>query len=285
MPAPQITPDLRTAIELNIDAALAEDLGPGDLTAALIPETLEATATVITREQAVICGAPWFDAVFARIDPQVRVEWEIAEGETAEPNQCLCRLEGPARALLSGERTALNFLQTLSGTATAARRYADLLAGSGTQLLDTRKTLPGLRRAQKYAVFCGGGHNHRMGLYDAILIKENHIAAAGSITAAVAQARSLSPRVSVEVETENLAELDEALAAGADIIMLDEFGLEDMREAVRRTRGRAKLEVSGSVDEIRLRELTDIGVDYVSVGALTKHLHAVDLSMRFATAT
>ncbi len=285
MPAPQITPDLRTAIELNIDAALAEDLGPGDLTAALIPETLEAEATVITRERAVICGAPWFDAVFARIDPQVRVEWEIAEGETVEPDQLLCRLQGPARALLSGERTALNFLQTLSGTATAARRYADLLAGSGTQLLDTRKTLPGLRRAQKYAVVCGGGHNHRMGLYDAILIKENHIAAAGSITAAVAQARSLSPQVSVEVETENLAELDEALAAGADIIMLDEFGLEDMREAVRRTRGRAKLEVSGSVDEIRLRELTDIGVDYVSVGALTKHLHAVDLSMRFATAT
>ena len=285
MPAPQITPDLHTAIELNIDAALAEDLGSGDLTAALIPETLEAEATVITRERAVICGAPWFDGVFARIDSRVRVEWEVGEGETAEPDQLLCRLQGPARALLSGERTALNFLQTLSGTATAARRYADLLAGSNTQLLDTRKTLPGLRRAQKYAVFCGGGHNHRMGLYDAILIKENHIAAAGSITAAVAQARSLSPQVSVEVETENLAELDEALAAGADIIMLDEFGLEDMREAVRRTRSRAKLEVSGSVDEIRLRELRDIGVDYVSVGALTKHLHAVDLSMRFATAT
>ncbi|MEJ2654541.1 MAG: carboxylating nicotinate-nucleotide diphosphorylase [Acidihalobacter sp.] len=285
MPAPQIPPDLSTAIELNIDAALAEDLGPGDLTAALIPEALEAEATVITRERAVICGAPWFDAVFARIDPQVRVEWEIAEGETAEPNQPLCRLQGPARALLSGERTALNFLQTLSGTATAARRYANLLAGSNTQLLDTRKTLPGLRRAQKYAVACGGGHNHRMGLYDAILIKENHIAAAGSITAAVAQARNLSPQVSVEVETENLTELDEALTAGADIIMLDEFGLEDMREAVRRTRGRAKLEVSGSVDEARLRELTNIGVDYVSVGALTKHLRAVDLSMRFTAAT
>ncbi|MEJ2631866.1 MAG: carboxylating nicotinate-nucleotide diphosphorylase [Acidihalobacter sp.] len=285
MPAPQITPDLRTAIELNIDAALAEDLGPGDLTAALIPEALEAEATVITREQAVICGAPWFDAVFARIDPQVRVEWEIAEGETAEPNQPLCRLQGPARALLSGERTALNFLQTLSGTATATHRYANLLVGSNTQLLDTRKTLPGLRRAQKYAVACGGGHNHRMGLYDAILIKENHIAAAGSITAAVAQARNLSPQVSVEVETENLTELDEALTAGADIIMLDEFGLEDMCEAVRRTRGRAKLEVSGSVDEARLRELTNIGVDYVSVGALTKHLLAVDLSMRFTAAT
>ncbi|MEJ2480689.1 MAG: carboxylating nicotinate-nucleotide diphosphorylase [Acidihalobacter sp.] len=284
MPTPQITPDLRTAIELNIDAALTEDLGPGDLTAALIPETLEAEATVITRERAVICGAPWFDGVFARIDSRVRVEWEVGEGETAEPDQRLCRLQGPARALLSGERTALNFLQTLSGTATTARRYADLLAGSGTQLLDTRKTLPGLRRAQKYAVACGGGHNHRMGLYDAILIKENHIAAAGSITAAVAQARSLSPQVSVEVETETLAELDEALAAGADIIMLDEFGLEDMHEAVRRTRGHAKLEVSGSVDETRLRELTDIGVDYVSVGALTKHLHAVDLSMRFAAA-
>jgi nicotinate-nucleotide pyrophosphorylase (carboxylating) len=285
MPTPQITPDLRTTIEFNVDTALAEDLGPGDLTAALIPEALKAEATVITRERAVICGAPWFDAVFARIEPQVQVEWEIAEGETAEPDQCLCRLRGPARALLSGERTALNFLQTLSGTATAARRYANLLAGSNTQLLDTRKTLPGLRRAQKYAVACGGGHNHRMGLYDAILIKENHIAAAGSITAAVAQARSLSPQVSVEVETENLAELDEALAAGADIIMLDEFGLEDMREAVRRTRGRAKLEVSGSVDEARLRELTNIGVDYVSVGALTKHLRAVDLSMRFTAAT
>ena len=282
MPSPRIPPDLRAAIELNVDAALAEDLGSGDLTAALIPEALEAEATVITRERAVICGAPWFDAVFARIDPKVRVEWDVVEGEQAEPGQRLCRLQGPARALLSGERTALNFLQTLSGTATAARRYADLLADSDTRLLDTRKTLPGLRRAQKYAVVCGGGHNHRMGLYDAILIKENHIAAAGSITAAVALARSLSPQVDVEVETENLVELDEALAAGADIIMLDEFGMDDMREAVRRTRGRAKLEVSGSVDEARLRELTDIGVDYVSVGALTKHLHAVDLSMRFA---
>ena len=282
MPTPQITPDLRTSIELNVDAALAEDLGPGDLTAALIPEALEAEATVITREQAVICGAPWFDAVFARIDPRVHVEWEIAEGETTGPDQRLCRLQGPARALLSGERTALNFLQTLSGTATTAHRYAELLAGSATQLLDTRKTLPGLRRAQKYAVVCGGGHNHRLGLYDAILIKENHIAAAGSIAAAVAKARSLSPQVGVEVETENLAELEEALASGADIIMLDEFGLDDMREAVRRTRGRAKLEVSGSVDEARLRQLTDMGVDYVSVGALTKHLRAVDLSMRFA---
>lgn len=280
--APIPDQDLREVIQRNVETALAEDYGAGDLTAALIPETLEATAAVITRERAVICGAPWFDAVFAQLDPRVTVHWDVAEGEIATAGQQLCRLHGPARALLSGERTALNFLQTLSGTATATRRYADLLAGSDTRLLDTRKTLPGLRRAQKYAVRCGGGHNHRMGLYDAILIKENHIAAAGSLTAAVLQARKLAPTATVEVETENLDEVDEALAAGADIIMLDEFGVDDMREAVRRARGQAKLEVSGSVDESRLAQLAEIGVDYISVGALTKHLRAVDLSMRFA---
>ncbi|APZ41757.1 carboxylating nicotinate-nucleotide diphosphorylase [Acidihalobacter ferrooxydans] len=278
---PPIDADLALTIERNVTAALAEDYGSGDLTAALIPKDTQATATVITRENAVICGAPWFDAVFARIDPRIDIQWAVAEGDTATANQPLCRLRGPARALLSGERTALNFLQTLSGTATVTRRYADLLAGSDTRLLDTRKTLPGLRRAQKYAVRCGGGHNHRMGLYDAILIKENHIAAAGSIGAAVAQARALSPGVTVEVETENLAELDAALSAGADIIMLDEFTDADMREAVRRTRGRAELEVSGSVDETRLAQLANIGVDSISVGALTKHVRAVDLSMRF----
>nr|WP_083250897.1 carboxylating nicotinate-nucleotide diphosphorylase [Acidihalobacter aeolianus] len=239
---------------------------------------------VITRENAVLCGTAWFEAVFRRLSPNIAIEWQVADGDEVGENQLLCRLSGPARALLSGERTALNFLQTLSGTATATRHYVRLLAGTDTQLLDTRKTLPGLRAAQKYAVACGGGRNHRIGLYDAILIKENHIAAAGSIAAAVGAARAMAPGVQVEVETEHLGELDQALAAGADIVMLDDYSLEDMRTAVARTRGRARLEVSGGVDETQLRRIAETGVDYVSVGALTKHLRATDLSMRFTFA-
>ena len=273
---------LAAAIRRNVSAALEEDIGPGDLTAGLIPDTAWAEASVITREPAVVCGVRWFEGVFEALDPRVKVDWALAEGEMAEPGQILCRLQGPARALLSGERAALNFLQTLSGTATVTRRHVQRLAGTRTRLLDTRKTLPGLHLAQKYAVRCGGGQNHRMGLYDAILIKENHIAAAGSIGATVARARQIAPGACVEVETENLQEVDEALAAGADIIMFDEFSPAQTLEAVRRARGRAKLEISGSVDEARLAELAALGVDYISVGALTKHLHAIDLSMRIS---
>ncbi len=273
---------LERAIEKNVRAALEEDIGTGDLTASLIPEAAYAEATVISREPAIICGTFWFERVFAHIDPRVNIHWKINEGERAAANETLCQLAGPARALLSGERTALNFLQTLSGTATVTREYVQKLKGSRTKLLDTRKTLPGLRMAQKYAVQCGGGLNHRMGLYDAILIKENHIAAAGSIFDAVMQARKISPGVTVEVETENLEELEQALASGADIIMLDEFSLDQIREAVRRVQGRAKLEVSGNINASSLKELAELGVDYVSIGALTKHLRAIDLSMRFS---
>ncbi|AOU99051.1 nicotinate-nucleotide diphosphorylase (carboxylating) [Acidihalobacter yilgarnensis] len=273
------------AIEANVRTALAEDIGGGDLTAALVPENITARAEVITREDALICGQAWFEAVFRQLSPAISIEWAIEEGEAALANACLCTLTGPARPLLSGERTALNFLQTLSGTATATRHYVRLLEGTRTRLLDTRKTLPGLRAAQKYAVACGGGHNHRMGLYDAILIKENHIAAAGSIAAAVRRAHEIAPGVKVEVETEHLGELDEALTAGADIVMLDDYSLEDMRTAVGIAAGRAQLEVSGGVDETQLRRIAETGVDFVSVGSLTKHLRATDLSMRFTFAT
>lgn len=273
---------LERAIEENVRAALEEDIGTGDLTASLIPEIAHAEATVISREPAILCGTLWFERVFAHIDPRVEIHWKIKEGERVAADEILCQLTGPARALLSGERTALNFLQTLSGTATATRKYVQILGNSRTKLLDTRKTLPGLRVAQKYAVHCGGGQNHRMGLYDAILIKENHIAAAGSIFDAVMQARKISPGVTVEVETENLEELEQALASGADIIMLDEFSPDQIREAVHRVQGKAKLEVSGNINASCLKELAELGVDYVSIGALTKHLRAIDLSMRFS---
>lgn len=271
---------LDPAIEANVKAALAEDLGQGDITAELIPEDTSAYAEVITREDAIICGQPWFEAVFHHLSPVIRITWLVEEGAKVRANDRLCTLTGPARALLSGERTALNFLQTLSGTATTTQRFARMLEGTSTRLLDTRKTIPGLRMAQKYAVVCGGGLNHRIGLYDAILIKENHIAAAGSITTAVQRARLLAPTVKVEVETENLAELEEALVSGADIIMLDDYSLEDMRTAVRLARGKSQLEVSGGVDEAQLRQIAETGVNFVSVGALTKHLRATDLSMR-----
>ncbi len=267
----------------TVALALAEDVGSGDLTAALIPEDARAEATVISRERAVLCGAAWFDAVFRQLDPRIHIEWGAADGDRVEPNQWLCTLRGPARAMLTGERTALNFLQALSGTATLARRYADLVAGTGATILDTRKTLPGLRLAQKYAVRCGGCQNHRIGLFDAVLIKENHIMAAGSIRNAIATARRLHPGVTVEVEVENLAELEEALAARPDIVMLDNFDLAAMTEAVRLTAKRVKLEASGNVNFDTVRAIAETGVDYISIGGLTKDVRAVDLSMRFKT--
>jgi len=267
----------------TVALALAEDVGAGDLTAALIPEDARAEATVISRETAVLCGAAWFDAVFRQLDPRVAIDWRAADGDRIEPNQVLCTLRGPARALLTGERTALNFLQMLSGTATLARRFADTVAGTGATILDTRKTLPGLRLAQKYAVRCGGCQNHRIGLFDAVLIKENHIMAAGSITNAIAAARRLHPGVTVEVEVENLAELEEALAARPDIVMLDNFDLATMAEAVRIAGGRVKLEASGNVSFDTVRQIAETGVDYISIGGLTKDVRAVDLSMRFRT--
>jgi nicotinate-nucleotide pyrophosphorylase (carboxylating) len=269
----------------QVAGALAEDVGTGDLTAALVPAGRRGRATVITRESAVICGRPWFDEVFRQLDPSVRVDWDVAEGSAVLPDQRLCRLEGPARSLLTGERTALNFLQTLSGTATVARRYAEVLTGLPCRVLDTRKTIPGLRLAQKYAVRCGGGSNHRLGLYDGILVKENHIMAAGSIAAAVTAARAQGATALVEVEVETLDELRQALDAGADMALLDEFGLDDMRAAVSMNRahpqGPIKLEASGSVTLETLRAIAETGVDFISVGSLTKHLRAVDLSMRF----
>ena len=264
-----------------VAAALAEDVGGGDLTAALIPETAESEATVISRERAVLCGTAWFDAVFRQLDPRVAVDWRAADGDRVEPDQLLCALRGPARSLLTGERTALNFLQALSGTATLARQFADTVAGTGATVLDTRKTIPGLRLAQKYAVRCGGCQNHRIGLFDAVLIKENHIMAAGSITQAIQTARRLHPSVKVEVEVENLAQLQEALSAAPDIVMLDNFDLETMAEAVRLTAKRVKLEASGNVNFTTVRRIAETGVDYISIGGLTKDVRAVDLSMRF----
>lgn len=274
---PQLDPD---DVARQVRAALAEDIGTGDITAQLIPAGRRAVARVIAREPGVLCGRPWVDEVFRQVDPDATLRWRFEDGEQVAPDQVLFEVEGPARAIVTGERTALNFLQALSGTATVAATWAALVTGSALRILDTRKTLPGLRTAQKYAVRCGGCHNHRMGLFDAFLIKENHIAAAGSIAAAVARARQLAPGRPVEVEVETLAELDAALEAGADVVMLDEFDLEAMRSAVERTAGRAKLEVSGSVTPEQLAKLVRAGIDYVSVGALTKHVRALDLSMR-----
>ena len=273
--------DLRQVVA----AALREDVGTGDLTAALIPAARRGRAAVITREQAVACGRPYVEEMFRQVDPAVTVEWHVSDGDAVTPNQLLYRLQGPARALLTGERTALNFVQTLSGTATATKRYVEALAGLPCRVLDTRKTLPGLRTAQKYAVLCGGGKNHRIGLYDGILIKENHIVAAGSILAAVTAAKSSGTRVAVEVDVESLEELRQTLDAGADMALLDEFTLDDMRAAVAMNRahrnGAIKLEASGSVTLETVRSIAETGVDFVSIGSLTKHVRAVDLSMRF----
>ncbi|HUE11884.1 MAG TPA: carboxylating nicotinate-nucleotide diphosphorylase [Steroidobacteraceae bacterium] len=277
MPVPKDLPQ-------QIDRALEEDIGSGDLTAALIPADATGRAATITRESAIICGIPYVDATFARIDPKVRIEWKVGEGAAVAPDQLLLQISGPARALLTGERTALNFLQLLSGTATAAHAYAERLEGTACRLLDTRKTIPGLRSAQKYAVRVGGGHNHRIGLFDGILIKENHIMAAGSIASAVAAAKSTGTNVPVEVEVENAGELRQAIAAGADIAMLDDFPLEALAEAVAINRGAErplKLEASGGVTLDTIRKIAQTGVDYVSVGSITKHVRAVDLSTRF----
>jgi nicotinate-nucleotide pyrophosphorylase (carboxylating) len=267
----------------QVRAALVEDIGSGDVTAALVPAAQQVRGRVITREPAVLCGVAWVTETFRQLDPAVRLSWQAADGEAISAEQALFQIQGPARAVLTGERTALNFLQLLSGVATMARTFADAVAGTHCQILDTRKTLPGLRTAQKYAVLCGGAGNHRMGLFDRVLIKENHIAAAGSITGAIATARRLNPGITVEVEVESLSELAAALPAAPDIIMLDEFTHADMRAAVamRNERARAvKLEASGSVSLDLVRGVAATGVDYISVGALTKHVHAVDLSMR-----
>lgn len=272
---------LDAAIMTNARAALEEDIGSGDITAGLIPADNMARARIITREDMVLAGSPWADAVFRLVDPRIHPQWMVEEGATATTNTTLLVLEGPARSLLTAERSALNFLQLLSGTATAVARLLPLLEGTRARLLDTRKTLPGLRVAQKYAVEVGGGKNHRLGLFDAFLIKENHIIAAGGIGAAVDAARQLAPGKPVEVEVETMEELDQALAAGADIIMLDDFSLDDMQRAVAHTAGRARLEASGGMNAERLRQVAATGVDYISMGALTKDVRAIDLSMRF----
>ena len=271
-------------IIVAVTAAIKEDIGNGDITAQLIPETQQAHARIISRDKAVIAGQAWVNEVFRQIDANVEVIWKIKEGDLVEPNQTLFELKGNARSLLTGERCALNFLQSLSGTATLCRHYADIVAGTSVKLLDTRKTIPGLRTAQKYAVTVGGCYNHRIGLYDAFLIKENHIMAAGNISNAVKQARAIAPGKPVEVEVETMAQLDEAIEAGADTIMLDNFTPEEMITAVQRTRaktsGKVKLEASGGITTDSLRHYAETGVDFISIGALTKDCTAVDLSMR-----
>ena len=273
---------LAQAIERNVDAALEEDVGGGDLTAALIPAAETATARVITRGDAVICGTAWVDACFKRLDQNVDLQWSCTDGSLAKAGQTLCTLQGSARALLTGERTALNFLQLLSGIATTTRRYVDAVRGTRAKILDTRKTLPGLRVAQKYAVLTGGGSNHRMGLYDAILIKENHIAAAGGVAAAMKTALASAPQgVWIQVEVENLDQLRTALGAGAKLILLDNMNTAQMREAVAVAAGRAALEASGGITLANVREIAETGVDRISIGSLTKDVKAADLSMRF----
>ena len=271
----------RAAVAANVKLALAEDLGGGDLTAQLIAPEAKAKAEVVSREPGLFCGRPWVEETCRQADPGIALRWQVADGDEIAAGQALLELQGRARSLLSAERTLLNFAQLLSGTATRTRRWAALVEGSRAQLLDTRKTIPGLRLAQKYAVRCGGGGNHRMGLFDAYLIKENHIAAAGSIAAALQRARALNPGLPVEVEAETLAQLDEALAAGAERILLDNFSAPQCAAAVARTAGRAKLEASGGIDESNLAAFARTGVDYISAGALTKNVQPLDFSMRF----
>ena len=268
-------------IQRDVRIVLEEDVGSGDLTASLVPQDRQIQARVICREQAVVCGIAWFNEVFAQLDPDVEVDWDVLDGDSMLPDQEICRLRGRAASILTGERSALNLLQTLSGTATVTSTYVKAIAETDTSILDTRKTIPGLRLMQKYAVLCGGGKNHRKGLYDAILIKENHILAAGSITAALQQAQQTSQGVEIEVEVENLSQLGEALEAGAKRVLLDNFELETLRQAVQLNAGRARLEASGGVNLDTVRQIAGTGVDDISVGALTKDLHAVDLSMRF----
>lgn len=274
--------DLNTEISANVRAALTEDVGSGDITAQLIPAERHARARIITREDATVSGTAWVDEVFRQLDERVVVTWNVRDGDRAIADQTLFTLEGPAHALLTGERSALNFLQLLSGVATQCREYADLVEGTRVKLLDTRKTIPGLRLAQKYAVTCGGCHNHRIGLYDAFLIKENHIAACGGIAQAVNTAHQIAPNRPVEVEVENLNELRQALDAGADIIMLDELSFEDIHTAVTLSAGRALLEASGGINRSTLRQYAETGVDFISIGSLTKDVKAIDLSMRLS---
>ena len=272
------------AIRADVARALAEDIGPGDVTAALIDPAARARARIVSREAAVLAGSPWAEACFRQLDPQVRIAWHRHDGDAIAADEVVCELAGNARALVAGERNALNFLQTLSGTATVTRSYVDAVAGTRARILDTRKTIPGLRLAQKYAVRCGGGHNHRIGLYDTILIKENHAVAAGGIGPAIRAARAASPGVFLDCEVESLDELREAIDAGADRVLLDEFSDAQLREAVALAAGRVPLEVSGSVNLEHVRQIAQTGVDCISIGALTKHVHAVDLSMRFEDA-
>lgn len=280
-PTLPVAPDVTDTVR----RALAEDVGTGDLTARLIPETRVARGQVVTRQDAVLCGTAWFDEVFRQLDARVQIAWKTSDGAAIRAGQALCQIEGPARAILTGERTALNFLQTLSGVATRTRAYVDAVRGTKAIILDTRKTVPGLRLAQKYAVRCGGGQNHRLGLYDGILIKENHIAAAGSVTAALRAAKATAqPNALMEIEVENLQQLREALAAGAKRILLDNFDLTGLRAAVSETRGRAQLEISGGVTLTNVRALAETGVDFISVGDLTKNIIAVDLSLRLDAA-
>lgn len=273
--------DLASEIERNVAAALAEDMGAGDLTALLTPPESRARAWVVCREAAVVCGQPWFEACFRKLDPALRLDWLVAEGARVEAGARLCEIEGRARALLSGERTALNFLQTLSAVATMTRRFVEAVAGTRAAIVDTRKTLPGLRLAQKYAVRTGGGTNHRLGLYDAMLIKENHIAAAGGIAAAMQRALAIARGAWIQIEVESLQQLAEALAAGATMILLDNMDPSQMREAVKITAGHAQLEASGGITLANVRAIAETGVDRISIGALTKDIRAIDLSMRF----
>ena len=276
----ELPPAVAADLPRRVQIALEEDIGSGDITAELIDASETCQATLISREDAILCGTAWVDEVFRQLGGSVRIDWQATDGARISADQALCTLSGNTRQILTGERTALNFLQTLSGTATTTGHYVDLVAGTGVTLLDTRKTLPGLRTAQKYAVTCGGGANHRIGLYDAFLLKENHIAAHGSIVEAVRQARQRYPDRWVEVEVENFAELEQAIESGCDVIMLDNFSLADLRQAVSTVAGRCKLEASGGVSEDTLRSIAETGVDYISIGGLTKHLRALDLSLR-----
>ncbi|MDP7521806.1 MAG: carboxylating nicotinate-nucleotide diphosphorylase [Arenicellales bacterium] len=272
----------RTEITRNVQSALSEDLGSGDLTASIIDQTAVASARLISRERAIFCGREWFNEVYNQLDPTIRTNWEVNDGETIRPDQMLCQLAGPARSLLSGERTALNFIQTLSGTASTTRTFVKAIEGTTTRILDTRKTLPGLRMAQKYAVSIGGGCNHRIGLFDGVLIKENHIQAAGSITRAVEiAARSATPGVLLEVEVENLTQLKEALSTSVNRILLDNFTRETLQQAVTLTQGKAELEASGNITLENVQSIARTGVDFISIGAITKHLQAIDFSLLF----
>lgn len=275
-----LVPPPAELVQADVERAFAEDIGTGDATAQLLPADGMAHARLTCREDAVMAGIPWFNACFRQLDPSIDIRWALEDGMRAQAGSVICELHGKARAMVTAERSALNFLQLLSGTATATAAHVAAVAGTSVKVLDTRKTVPGLRLAQKYAVRCGGGHNHRVGLYDAILVKENHIIAAGGIAQAVTAARQQHPSLLLEVEVENLDELQQALDAGVDRIMLDNFDIPAMREAVRLTAGRTALEVSGNVDLTTIRAYADTGVDFISVGALTKHVHAVDLSLR-----